>query len=60
MKTLTKTKVIRITDIQHQTLVKMQSYNINVGDFIRKAIKEKINKDYKFLIPKPETKSCPF
>ena len=51
-KLLTKTKVIRITQIQHTTLIKMQSYNIDVGNFIRQAISEKIKRDYADLLPK--------
>jgi len=51
-KILTKTKVIRISQTQHETLKKMQSYNVDVGHFIREAIKEKIKKEYKELIPK--------
>jgi sorbitol-specific phosphotransferase system component IIA len=42
MKILTKTKVIRISETQHQTLQKMKSYNVDVGKFIRDAITEKI------------------
>lgn len=38
-KLLTKTKVIRITENQLLTLQKMKSYNIDVGEFIREAIK---------------------
>lgn len=34
----TKVKVIKITEIQHKTLVKLDSYNINVAKFIRDAI----------------------
>ena len=32
---LTKSKVIRITEIQLKTLQKMKSYNVDVGKFIR-------------------------
>ena len=60
MKTLVKTKVIRITQLQYDTLKKMQSYNVDVADFIRKAIKEKIKREYKDLIPKPKKEYCPF
>lgn len=35
MKTLTKTKIIRISDSQLKTLQKMKSYNVDVGKFIR-------------------------
>ena len=52
MKLYTKTKVIRITDSQLVTLQKMKSYNVDVGHFIREAIKEKIKKEYKQLMPK--------
>jgi hypothetical protein len=52
MKLYTKTKVIRITDSQLATLQKMKSYNVDVGHFIREAIKEKIKKEYKELMPK--------
>jgi hypothetical protein len=58
-KILTKTKVIRISQIQHDTLKKMQSYNVDVGYFIRTAIAEKIKREYKDLLPKPKSK-CPF
>jgi hypothetical protein len=37
-KILTKTKVIRISQTQHETLKKMKSYNVDVGHFIREAI----------------------
>ena len=53
MKILTKTKVIRLSQLQHDTLLKMKSYNIDVGKFIREAIKEKIKRDYSELLPKP-------
>jgi len=59
MKLLTKTKVIRISDSQHKTLQKMKSYNVDVGHFIREAIKEKIKREYKDLIPKVKN-TCPF
>jgi len=51
-KLLTKTKVIRISEIQLKTLQKMKSYNVDVGKFIRDAISEKINKEYESLKPK--------
>ena len=60
MKLYTKTKVIRISEIQHQTLVKMKSYNVDIGKFIRDSIAEKIKKEYKNLIPKEQKSDCPF
>ena len=60
MKRYTKIKVLRISETQYKTLVKMKSYNVNVGDFIRDAIKEKIKREYKDLIPKQKGVNCPF
>lgn len=60
MKILTKTKVIRISESQHKTLVKMKSYNVDVGEFIRQAIAEKIKREYSDLIPKVKKEYCPF
>lgn len=60
MKLLTKTKVIRISESQLKTLQKMKSYNVDVGEFIRQAIKEKIQREYSDLIPKPKKEYCPF
>ena len=59
MKKYTKVKVIKITEIQHNTLLKLDSYNINVADFIRNAIAEKIKQEYQQLIPKQKN-NCPF
>ena len=60
MKKYTKTKVVRITEEQHKTLVKMKSYNIDVGNFIRNAIKEKIERECKEMKPKTENKDDSF
>ena len=60
MQKYTQTKVIRITEIQHKTLQKMKSLNIDVGNFIRDAISEKLQKE-KIEIVKPKNKNiCPF
>ena len=60
MKRYTKTKVIRISEVQLATLQKMKSYNVDVGQFIRDAIATKIKSEYKELIPKPKQEYCPF
>jgi hypothetical protein len=60
MKKYTKTKVLRISETQHNTLLKMKSYNIDIGKFIRDAIAEKIRKEYSDLIPKPKKINMPF
>lgn len=59
-KKYTKVKVIKITEIQYETLKKLDSYQINVAKFIRDAIAEKIKREYSELIPKPNKNICPF
>ena len=59
MRKYTKTKVIRISEIQHQTLQKMKSMGIDVGRFIRDSISEKIERE-KHIILKPKKVFCPF
>jgi hypothetical protein len=60
MQIYTKTKVIRISEVQLNTLQKMKSYNVDVGNFIRDAIQEKIKREYRDLLPKPKKSDCPF
>lgn len=59
MKLYTKTKVIRITEQQHTTLQKMKALNVDVGNFIRLAIQEKLQKE-KHEIIKTKIEYCPF
>lgn len=60
MKLYPKTKVIRISETQLDTLQKIKSYNVDIGNFIREAIKEKIKREYGNLLPKPKKSDCPF
>ena len=56
----TKVKVIKITYLQYNTLKKLDSYQINVANFIRDAISEKIKREYNDLLPKAKKQYCPF
>jgi hypothetical protein len=60
MKNHPKTKVIRISEVQLNTLQKMKSYKVDVGQFIRDAISEKIKREYSELLPKRKKQYCPF
>jgi len=60
MKKYTETKVIRISEVQLKTLQKMKDYKVDVSQFIRDAISEKIQREYSELIPKPKKEYCPF
>jgi hypothetical protein len=55
-----KVKVLKITQVQHDTLKKIDSYGVNVAQFVRDAIAEKIQREYADLIPKPKKIDCPF
>ena len=51
---------LKISQIQKNTLEKLKARNIKVSSFVRKAIAEKIERDYKELQPKPKKEYCPF
>ena len=51
----------KVNDLQKDTLKKLKiKYKINIATFIRQAIKEKIERDYKDLIDKIKVSNCPF
>jgi hypothetical protein len=52
-------KVIKLTEVQYNTLKKLKNYNVRVCDFIRDAIAEKLERD-KHEILKPKKEYCPF
>jgi len=60
MEIYTKQISLKISELQKETLNKLSSRNIKVSNFIRLAIKEKIERDYKDLVVKPEKFKMPF
>ena len=56
----TEVFTLKISSTQKRTLEKLKSRNIKVSDFVRKAIAEKIQRDYKELQEKPKKEYCPF
>ena len=56
----TEVFTLKISSTQKRTLEKLKSRNIKVSDFVRKAIAEKINRDYENLKEKPKGEYCPF
>jgi hypothetical protein len=50
---------LKITPLQKKTLDKLKSKNYKVSDFIRQAIKEKLERE-KHEILKPKAEYCPF
>lgn len=57
---LTKSKTIRFTEVQMNSLAILESYGVNVNQFIRLAISEKLKKDWKTIKEKKEKIICPF
>lgn len=60
MKQLTKNKTIRFTEVQMNSLNILENYGVNVNHFIRLAVKEKLQKDWKTIKEKKEKIICPF
>ena len=56
----TEVFTLKISSTQKRTLEKLKSRNIKVSDFVRKAIAEKIKRDYAELQQKPKKEYCPF
>ena len=56
----TEVFTLKISSTQKRTLEKLKSRNIKVSDFVRKAISEKIARDYENLKQKPKDEFCPF
>ena len=50
----TEVFTLKISSTQKRTLEKLKSRNIKVSDFVRKAISEKIKRDYVELQDKPK------
>ena len=56
----TEVFTLKIYYKKKRTLEKLKSRNIKVSDFVRKAISEKIQRDYAELKDKPKKEYCPF
>ena len=56
----TKSITLKISETQKQTLEKLSSRNIRVSNFIREAIREKIEREASDLKPKKIKEYCPF
>jgi hypothetical protein len=49
MTKLTEIQTIRFSKKQVESLQKLTNYNVNISKFIRIAIKEKIQRDWKYI-----------
>lgn len=59
-KQYTKIQTIRLSETQSNSLSILESKGVNVSQFIRLAIKEKINRDWKSIKEKSRKVYCPF
>ena len=50
---------IRISKEQKQTLDKLKEYNVNVAQFVRNAIKEKLQREKAEIITNYKNLECP-
>ncbi len=60
MQKYTEIQTLKISLIQKQTLNKMKQNKVCISNFIRNAIKEKIQREYAELIKNPEKVNCLF
>lgn len=60
MKQLTKSKTIRFSETQMNSLSILESYGINVNQFIRVAVKDKLARDWKTIKESKVKNVCPF
>jgi hypothetical protein len=60
MQKLEYKKVIGFTKVQQKAFKTLESYGVNVNHFIRIAIKEKIQKDWKQIKERKEKIKMPF
>jgi hypothetical protein len=56
----TKYKVVKLTEVQYQTLKKLENYNIRVCYFIRDSISEKLQREKIEIVKPKEVIKCPF
>lgn len=56
----TKSKVVKLTEQQYNTLKKLESYNVRVCDFIREAISEKIQREHLEIKERIKKSNYPF
>ena len=53
-------KQIGFTEMQRKSLEKLEGYGVNINQFIRQAVKEKITRDWKQIKQQKERVKLPF
>lgn len=57
---LTVRQVVMITEKQAESLAILKKYDVNVSQFIRQAVKEKLERDWKSIKENKERVKLPF
>ena len=60
MKQYTERQVTMISKTQSKSLSILKTYNVNISQFIRQAIKEKLQRDWKSIKEEKNKEFCPF
>jgi hypothetical protein len=55
-----KPRTIKFSEVQDNTLNKLASYNINVAEFVRQAVAEKLQREKIEIVKIKEKNKCPF
>ncbi len=55
-----KPRTIKFSEVQDNTLNKLATYNINVAEFVRQAVAEKLQREKIEIIKIKEKNKCPF
>jgi hypothetical protein len=53
-------KLISFTEKQKEAFIQLEKYDVNVNEFIRIAVREKIQRDWKMIKEKKERVKMPF
>ena len=56
----TKSKTFKFSKQQIKAFEQLEKYNVNVSHFVREAIKEKIQRDWKSIKERNKVSDCPF
>ena len=53
-------QTLMISETQAESLATLKTYKVNISQFIRQAIREKIIKDWRLIKAKRKEPDCPF
>ena len=53
-------KVVGFTKQQKEAFETLENYGVNINQFIRSAVKDKIQREWKSIKEKKQTNKCPF